>query len=158
MAALGACCGLAVLRPGALRAQAPWPFVPQQTPDAQRNALNTVRGQVNWLQNATGTAPNLVAGGPERVWEAFQALRGAYGAFRSTLTPAQLSYGANDLAELEAGLDILQEAFGNYQTDLAAGRPMASAFRSLCQVLARGSRVWVQELNRVSARLRVGWP
>jgi len=61
-----------------------------------------------------------------------------------------------DLAELEAGQDILQEAFGNYQADLAARRPMSSALRNLCQVLARGSGVWGQELNRVSGWLRVG--
>jgi len=158
LTSLGVCCLLAALRPGPLCAQAPWPFVPQTTPDAQRNALNGVRSQVNWLLNATKTAPNQITGGPDKIWQEFQTLRGAYGAFKSTLTPAQLNYGANDLAELEAGLDILQEAFGNYQQDLAAGRSFASAFRNLCQVLARGSRVWVQELNRVSTRLRVGWP
>jgi hypothetical protein len=56
------------------------------------------------------------------------------------------------------GLDILQEASGNYQEDLAAGRSGTTALRNLCQVLARGSRVWVQELNRVSTRLGVGGP
>jgi hypothetical protein len=157
-AALGAGCGLAVLCPGALRAQLPWPFVPQQTPDAQRSALEGVRSQVNWLLNATRTAPSYGAGGYEVLWQQFQALRGAYSTFTSTLTPAQVNAGANELAELGAGLDILQEAFGNYQKDLAARRSPAQAMRSLCQVMAQGSRVWMQELNRCSTRLRVGFP
>jgi hypothetical protein len=157
LAGLSVCCSVATLRPGPLCAQAPWPFAPQTTPDAQRNALNAVRSQVNWLQNSTRTAPNQIGGGADQIWQQFQTLRGAYGAFRSTLTPQQLNYGANDLAELEAGLDILQESFGNYQSDLAAGRSAALALRNLCQVLARGSSVWMQEMNRVSTRLRVGW-
>jgi hypothetical protein len=158
LAGLGVCGLLAALRPGLLCAQVPWPFAPQTTPDAQRNAANAVRSQVNWLLNATRTAPNQVGGGVDQVWQQFQTVRGAYNAFAQTLTPQQLNYGANDLAELGAGLDILQEAFGNYQVDLAAGRSVASASRNLCQVLARGSRVWVQELNRVNTRLRVGSP
>ena len=93
-----------------------------------------------------------------RIWQEFQLLREAYNLFTTTLTPTQLQHGANDLAELNAGLDILQEAFGNYQQDLAAGRSMAAAFHNLCQVLARGSRVWEQELVKVGTRLRVGWP
>jgi hypothetical protein len=158
LASLGACCLLAVLRPGPLVAQVPWPVPPATTPDAQRNALNGVRAQVNWLLNSTRTAPSFGPEGYGKIWQEFQTLRGAYGIFRSTLTSLQLNAGANELAEIEAGLDILQEAFGYYQADLAAGRSPASALRDLCQVLARGSRVWVQELNRVSTRLRVGSP
>ncbi len=155
---LGVGCILAALCPDPLRAQAPWPFTAPTTPDAQRTALQGVRSQVNWLLNATRTAPSYGAGGYDNLGQAFQALREAYGAFTSTLTPAQRNYGANNLAELGAGLDILQEAFGNYQQDLAVGRSATLALRNLCQVLARGSRVWVQELNRVSVRLRVGSP
>jgi hypothetical protein len=158
LASLGICWSLAGLRSAPLCAQVPFPFAPQTTPDAQRNALNGVRSQINWLQNASRTAPNQVTGGYEKMVQEFQTLRGTYGLFTSTLTPQQLNYGANDLAELAAGLDILQEAFGNFQQDLAAGRAPASAFRDLCQVLARGSGVWGQQLNRVSARLRAGWP
>jgi hypothetical protein len=157
LASLGVACILATLRPSPLSAQAPWPFPSQTTPDAQRNAINGVRSQVNWLLNATRTASSYGPEGCGKIWQEFQTLRGAYSVFKSTLTPAQLQYGANDLAEIEAGLDILQEAFAYHQADLAAGRSPASALRNLCQVLARGSRVWVQELNRVSTRLRVGW-
>jgi hypothetical protein len=157
LAGLAVLGSLAALHPCRLCAQVPWPFAPHTTPDAQRNALNGVRAQLNWLLNATRTAPNYRAGGAEKVWQEFQALRGAYNAFTSTLTPLQWQHGANELAELAAGLDILQESFGNYEADLAAGRFPAAALRNLCHVLERGARVWGQECSRVSARLRVGW-
>ncbi len=128
------------------------------TPDAQRNALNTVHNQVNWLQNATRTAPNYGPQGQDNLWQQFQSLRGAYGEFKRTLTPQQLNQGANAFAEIDAGLDIIQEAFSNYQDDLAGGRAGTTALRDLCSVLREGSQVWWQELNRVCSRLRVGWP
>jgi hypothetical protein len=158
LASLGICWSLAGLQNSLLCAQVPFPFAPPTTPDAQRNAVNAVRSQVNWLLNSTRTAPGYGQSGAEKVWQEFQTLRGAYGTFKSTLTPAQLNSGANDLAELEAGLDILQEVFSNYEQDLAARRSVASALSNLCQVLARGTRVWLHELNKCSTRLRVGWP
>jgi len=85
-------------------------------------------------------------------------LHNTYQDFKNTLTPQQLAYGANELAELDAGLDILAESFSNYQEDMAAGQSSARAFRNMCQVLGRATGFWLQELNTVSARLRVGWP
>jgi len=78
-------------------------------------------------------------------------------AFKSTLTQEQLAHGANGLAELDAGLDILAEAFDNYQQGLAAGQPVGSALRDMCAVLRQGSDLWLQELNKNCSRLRVGW-
>jgi len=128
-----------------------------RTPDAQRNALNSVRSQVNLLQNTTRTAPNYTTGAVEMVWQQFQMLRGSYANFRMTLNLQQLDYGANELAELDAGLDILQEGFGYYQNDVAAGRPPRTAIRDLCQYLRQGSGTWLQQLNWLSNQLRVGW-
>jgi hypothetical protein len=147
--------GLIALLP--LLGLAQWPFVPPTTPDAQRNALGAVRSQVNWLQNATRTASNYGGQGYDNVWQQFQMLRAAYGTFRQTLNPRQLTEGANSLAELEAGLDIIQEAFANYQADVAAGQMASSALRNMCQVLREGSSLWLQELNKTCSRLRVGW-
>ncbi len=147
--------GLIALLP--LLGLAQWPFVPPTTPDAQRNALGAVRSQVNWLQNATRTASNYGGQGYDNVWQQFQMLRGAFGAFKQTLNPGQLAEGANSLAELEAGLDIIQEAFANYQADVAAGQMASSALRNMCQVLREGSSLWLQELNKTCSRLRVGW-
>ncbi len=141
-----------------LLGSAQWPMPVPTTPAAQRNAMNAVRNQVDWLQNATRTAANFgPQGGSQNLWQQFQSLRGAYAEFKQTLSPQQLNQGANSLAEIDAGLDIIQQAFSNYEEDLAGGRPATTALRDLCQVLREGSRVWWQELNRCCSRLRVGW-
>lgn len=126
------------------------------TPTAQRSALNSVRSQVRWLQNATRTASDY-NGGAGMVWQQFQYLRGAYNNLTMTLTPQQQGYGANELAELSSGLDVLQEAFTNYQNDVAGGRSAAMALNDLCQVLGQAAGVWLQELNQDCSNLRVGW-
>ncbi len=66
------------------------------------------------------------------------------------------AYGANDLAEMDAGLDILQGAFCNYEQDIADGRPVGPALNKMCQVLRQGSDLWLQELKRKASRLRIG--
>lgn len=144
----------AVLFPLAVFGQ--FPFGAPATPGAQRNAAGVVRAQVNWLQNATRTASGYGVQGYGNVWGAFQGLRQAYESFRATLTPQQLSAGANQLAELEAGLDILQEAFANYEQDVARGHSAGAALNSMCTVLRQGSDLWLRELNKTASRLRVG--
>jgi hypothetical protein len=155
--------GLAILSAGLLYAQVPWGYGPPpggptpNTPMAQQNAQRTVQSQVNWFQNRTQSASNYGGGGYGMVWQQFQTLQGAYNAFKATLSPQQLSSGANKLAELDAGLGILEEAFTNYTQDVADGQSSASAFNNMCQVLYRASGVWLQEFNSVCNRLQVGW-
>jgi hypothetical protein len=137
---------------------AQWPpFAAPATPQSQRNALAVVRSEVNRLQNATKVAPNYGAQGSGHIWQAFQGVRQAYTAFVPTLTPQQQASGAAHLAELDAGLGIIEEAFANYQADLAAGHPERMAIRSLCRVMQEGSALWLQELNKTCSQLRVGW-
>ncbi len=154
--ALSTLAGLAAVWPCLVCAQVFAPLGMPTTPDSQRSALNDVRSQASFLRNATRTAQNYRTGAYDLVWRQFQTLRAAYNTLRSTLTPRQLESGANELAELQAGLDILEEAFGNYQEDLAAGRSAERALRNLCQVLDRAASVWLQEFNRDCVRLRVG--
>jgi hypothetical protein len=149
--------GLTTLWPWLLCAQSGWPSPASTAPDAQRNALNNVRAQASWLQNATQTAPNYLTGGYDMVWRQFLALRGAFGSFESTLNPAQLNQGAGDLADLEAGLDFAQEAFDTCQDSVAAGQPANPALRNLCLGLHQTVGVWVQRFNTDSKRLRVEW-
>jgi hypothetical protein len=151
-----ALCLLAALATLSSVAQFP-PFATPTTPIAQQNALAGVQTQIGWLQNATRTAPN-TPGGYDLLWQRFQEVRGAFNAFKGTLTPAQAQYGANDLAELDAALDIIQGAFTNYQRDLANGRSRALALRSLCQVLQQTATLWLQELKQDCANMRVGRP
>ena len=134
-----------------------WPFGVPVTPQSQRNALGAVRSQVGWVQNATQVAPNYGAQGYGNVWQSFEGLREAYRVFKSSLNPQQLSYGANQLAELDAGLDIIAEAFTNYQEDVSAGRPAGPALRNMCRVMRQSCGLWLQELNKTCSQLRVGW-
>jgi hypothetical protein len=143
-----------VLAPCDLRAQPPW-FTPPPTPAAQRNALNFVRSQVDWFRNATQNAPRFGTGRYGLVWNRFMMVRDAYRAFQRTLTPVQLRGAANELAELEAGLDIIQEGFIDYQQDVGSGRLADAAFRSMSQALDQAAGVWLQELDRVARQLGI---
>ena len=126
------------------------------TAHAQRNALGLVRSQVNWLQNSARTASNFGVQGYGSVWRSFQELRLAFAALTQTLTPQQKEYGANELAELNAGLDTIEGAFTNCQNDIAGGRPARVALANMCRVLRQGSTLWLQELNKTSSRLKIG--
>ena len=132
-------------------------LVPVQTSaGAQRSAMGDVRSQVSALKNATRTAPNIVSGGDGLLWQQFQYLRSAFSGLLQTLNARQASGGANEFAELNSGLDIIQEAFSNYQNDVDSGRSPNGALNDLCQVLYQSSGVWLQEFNKDCSRLRVG--
>jgi hypothetical protein len=145
----------AVLWPALVFAQ--WDFAPPTTPNAQRNALNVVHTQVNWLQNKTRTASNLAGEqGYGSLRYEFEVLRLAYVEFAQTLTPQQVERGAKSLVELNDGLDIIEGAFANYAEDIAAGKPAGAALHNLCGVLRQSSALWRKELDRTASRLRVG--
>ena len=137
-------------------AHAQWPYSVPTTPNAQRNALGQLRSQITFFQNSAMNAPNYREQGYDHVNAAFQALRGSYGGLKSTLNPQQLSYGANAIAELDAGLDIIQEAFANFQNDVSAGRNAQIALRDMCQVLRQGTQLWSDQLTKVVSQLRIG--
>ena len=132
----------------------PWPYVPATNPMAQNNAMNLVLNQVRMCQNATraGSYQN----GYGLLSQQFQEVRNQYAGFKGTLTPWQSGYGGNRLADLDAGLDIIQEAFGYYQTAVANGQPASHAFNNLKQVLNRALGVWGQEFKQVCSQVRVG--
>ena len=127
------------------------------TPDAQRNAMSTVQGQVAWLQNATQTTSGFDSDAVGDVWRQFQMLCASYNSFMRTLNPQQAATGANELAELSSGLSIIREAFTNYQDDIASGRSSVYAFQEMCQVLNQAAALWLQQFNQDCAGLQVGW-
>jgi len=156
-AVLGLLVSFAALYANLVSAQAPWPFAAPTTPMAQRNAMNLVINQVSWFQNATRTASSYTGGGYGLLVQQFQAVRDQYSGFKSTLNPQQLSSGANQVAELDSGLDIIQEAFADYQAAVANGQSDSSAFANMSQVLNEAMGVWVQEFKQDCRQLRVGW-
>jgi hypothetical protein len=157
LAALGLLVSLGALCASLVSAQAPWPFAPPTTPMAQRNAMNVVLSQINWFQNATRSAAFQSNSGYGLLAQQFQAVRDQYAGFKSTLTPQQFTAGANQLAELDAGLDIIQEAFTDYQAAVANGQSIYSALSNMCRVLNEAMGVWAQEFKRDCRQLQVGW-
>ncbi len=156
-AGLGLLVGLAVLCGGHGGAQAQFPFAPQTNPMAQRNAMNLVLNQIKWFQNATRTSGSYAGGGYGMLMQHFQAVGAQYASFKPTLTPQQQNVGANQLAELDAGLNIIAEAFTDYQTAVANGQSDMTAFNNLRQVLNQAMAVWGQEFRQTCNQLRVGW-
>jgi len=119
--------------------------------------LTALRSQIKFFQNTTRTAPNYGTAAYDNVLGQFETLRAVYNGLKQTLNARQLDKGANSLAELDAGLEILNEAFTNCQNDFAAGREARQAIRSMCQALREGSQVWAQELEKICSQLRVGF-
>ena len=154
---LGILGALALLCASVVYTQAQWPITPATTPMSQRNAYNLVLNQVSWFQNATRTASSYRGGGYGMLLQQFQNVCAQYGALKSSLNPQQLNVGGNALAELDSGLNIIQEAFADYQTAVANGQSPASAFSNMAQVLNQAMAVWVQEFKQVCQQLRVGW-
>jgi len=154
---LGLFASLAVLCASVFYAQAQWGGPTPTNPMAQRNAQSLVFNQVSWFQNATRTASSYTGNGYGQLVQQFQTVRDQYGGFKSTLNPQQLTSGANQLAELDSGLDIIQEAFTDYQNAVANGQSNYSAFTNMSRVLNQAMGVWVQEFRRDCGQLRVGW-
>ncbi len=138
-----------------LSAQPPWPFAPVMPPMAQSQAMNLVLNQVSWFQNATRrrSSPDSDHG---FLVQQYQAVRDQFGGFRRTLSPHQLDVGATQWAELQAGLDIIQEAFTDYQTAVANGQSSQSAYANMCKVMNQAIGIWAQEFKKDCRQLRVG--
>ena len=154
---LGLLVSLAVLLASVAYTQAQLPFAPPTNSMAQHNALNLLLNQVNWFRNAARSASSNPGGGYGLLVQQFQAVRDQYNGFKGTLTPQQLSSSANQLAELDAGLDIIQQAFTDYQTAVANGQSINTASANLRKVLKEAIRVWTQKLKQDGRQLRVGW-
>jgi hypothetical protein len=155
--ALGLLASLAVLSGELVCAQLVSPYTRSADPMAQRNAMNLVLNQVKWFQSATRSAGAYAGGGYGMLQQQFQAVRDQYAGFKSTLNPQQLNVGANQLTELDAGLDIIQEAFTDYENAVANGQSTVTAFNNLRQVLSQAMGVWTQEFKQTCNQLRVGW-
>ena len=122
----------------------------------QRQILSQLQSQLRMLQQATRNASMFNAAPDEMLWTQFDGVRVGFQVLTSSLSPWQLDRGANDLAELDAGLGIIAEAFPNFQDDLSNGRPQAVALRTLCQVLRESFDLWERQLNQVASRLHIG--
>jgi len=149
--------GLVALFAGLVGVHAQWPYVPPTNPMAQRNAMKLVRNQIKWFQATTRTEGSYVGGGYGNLLQQFQAVGDQSAGLKTTLTPQQLNVGSNQVAELDAGLDIIAEAFTDYETAVANGQSDITALNNLRQVLNRAMAVWGQQFKQTCHQLRVGW-
>jgi hypothetical protein len=126
------------------------------SPAAQRQMLEILWHQLRFLDNATRNATMFNTGADANLFRQVDAVRVAYETLKAVLLPWQLERGANDLAELDAGLAIISEAFPNFREDINRGRNEKVALRTLCQVLRGSFQVWKRQLDQTSDRLRLG--
>lgn len=143
---------LAIPGPGQVGAQSRL----QPVPVNQRQLFNQLQRQLEMFADLTRNAVKVNQPPDVILWHEFERICMSFERLESSLAPIQLDRGANDLADLNAGLDIIAEAFPNFQKDLDRGRPVPEAVRTLCQVLRDAMKLWGQQLSRVAHRLQIG--
>lgn len=123
-------------------------------PYGHRASLVPLQMQLEEFQKTCRRAPGYYnQGGYEMLRKQFQVVRSTYASFKDTLGPNQLYEGANDLAELDAGLDVIEESFTSYQKERKNTFPASAGFDSLCNVLSRSVKAWSGQLQTVYYRL-----
>ena len=83
----------------------------------------------------------------------FQSLRATFHALGQLALQLQTPRAANAVAELEAGLNIIAEAFLPMQQDLQAGAFNPDTIQRMGQALNDALIEWQKELKRCSSRL-----
>lgn len=85
----------------------------------------------------------------------FQNLRTVFGQAAGIVPQIQSARASNAAAELDAGLNIIAEAFTPMQQEYQAGRLSRDTIVRCCQVLNEAILEWQRELKKDSRRLGV---
>lgn len=83
----------------------------------------------------------------------FQNLRATFNVAGELALQLQSARAANAAAELDAGLNIISEAFAPVQQELQAGAANRDTVINMCQVLNLALNEWQKELKKDSRRL-----
>lgn len=83
----------------------------------------------------------------------FQNLRATFNVAGELALQLQSARAANAAAELDAGLNIISEAFAPVQQELQAGAASRDTVINMCQVLNLALNEWQKELKKNSSRL-----
>jgi hypothetical protein len=83
----------------------------------------------------------------------FQNLRAVMQALTGVASQGQSARAANAAAELEAGLNIIAEAFGPVQQEIQARTVNRDTVVRMCQVLSEALKEWNKELQSDNSRL-----
>lgn len=163
--------GLAMVPlPAKAQAVSPWPagmpppFLQAPTPaDTLRNGVQTASDQARLAAQAAtemGRRARGVAYQMQNLWNdyqlleiQFQNLRTTFHAVAELALQLQSARAANAAAELEAGLNIISEAFAPVQQEMQAGTLNRDTVQRMCQVLNEALLEWQKELKRCSSRL-----
>jgi len=163
------CLTLAPLRaPG--QAVSPWPEGTRppflQGPTLEATLRNGVQASINQARLTAQTAKEMesrakgVGYQRQNLWTDyqnlemhFQNLRITFRAVAKVALQLRNARAANAAAELEAGLDIISEAFDPVQRELQAGTVNPDTVVRMCQVLDEALLEWQKELKRCSSRL-----
>jgi len=86
----------------------------------------------------------------------YQALRERFNWMASLALEARRPYANNTLAELDAGLNIIEELLFFLDQQIAAGSLDRATLVRTCGTLEEVMRQWEQEFRRSSARMGVG--
>jgi hypothetical protein len=133
------------------------------TPATLRNAVQDTSDQARWTMRAAAdmgrrayTASfqlqNVLADFQNLQGE-FQNLRGSFNLAAQIASGLQSTRAANAAAELDAGLNIISEAFGPVQQEIQTGSVNRDTVASMCRVLQEALQLWQAELKRKSSRL-----
>jgi len=160
---------LAPLRaPG--QAVSPWPAGTRapflQGPTLEATLRNGVQASINQARLTAQTAKEMesrakgVGYQRQNLWTDyqnleihFQNLRTTFHAVANLSLQLQSASAANAAAELEAGLNIISEAFVPVQQEMQAGTVNRDTVVRMCQVLDEALLEWQKELKRASSRL-----
>lgn len=165
--------GLAVApRPATAQLVAPWNAAPPlpflQGPDLASTLRNGVQMASDLSRFTAQTATDVgrrarspgylmqnLAADYQNLLFQFQNLQNTFRAVAGVARQLQSARAANAAAELEAGLNIISEAFGPVQQELQAGKGNRDTVVRMCQVLNEALLEWQKELKKCSSRLGV---
>ena len=83
----------------------------------------------------------------------FESLRATFHQLAQLAVQLQTARAANAVAELDAGLNIISEAFAPVQQESQAGTLNRDTIVRMCQVLSEALKEWQKELKKDTSRL-----
>lgn len=124
--------------------------------DSQRNAMDSVLGAGDILCGqamAVSRSPDMRM---DQILQKFDDLRASYMNFKTTLTPQQLSYAAAEIADLDSGLQIINELFTSNPQEAVTGQTLRDNMLVKMRALNDAVRAWCVKFRYdCSTRLQI---
>jgi hypothetical protein len=124
----------------------------QATSDQARIAAQTATEMGRRARSAGYQSQNFAADYPNLQLQ-FQNLRATFNLLAGIVPQLQSARAANAAAELDAGLNIIAEAFTPVEQEWAAGNLDRRTIVQMCEILNEAILEWQKELKKNSRRL-----